>query len=62
VVEVDHPNAGKTILPGNPVKLGDSEDVMERPAPLLSEHTQEVLSALGYSPEKIEDLKQKKII
>ncbi len=53
VVEVDHPERGKYLTVGNPVKLSDSPSDVDR-APLLGEHTDEVLkSVVGLSDEEI---------
>ncbi|MGN5238592.1 CoA transferase [Rhodococcus sp. SJ-3] len=46
VVEVDDPINGKTIQAGNPFGI-DPPCVVTRPAPLLGEHTDEVLAELG---------------
>ena len=43
VVEVDHPERGKYLTVGNPVKLSDSP-VDVGPSPLLGEHTEEILT------------------
>jgi formyl-CoA transferase len=54
VVEVDHPERGKYLTVGNPIKLSDSPTEVER-SPLLGEHTDEVLrDVLGMSAEEIE--------
>ena len=50
VVEVDHPERGPYLTVGNPIKLSDSPTVVER-APLLGEHTAEVLRDLLDLPE-----------
>ena len=42
VVEVDHPERGKYLTVGNPIKLSDSAAQVRR-SPLLGEHTDEVL-------------------
>jgi formyl-CoA transferase len=42
IVEVDHPERGKYLTVGNPIKLSDSPSLVAR-APLLGEHTEEVL-------------------
>jgi formyl-CoA transferase len=56
VVEVDHPTRGRHLTVGNPIKLSDSPTVVTR-APLLGEHTDEVLSELGYSASDLELLR-----
>lgn len=53
VVEVDHPVRGKYLTVGNPIKLSDSP-VEVRRAPLLGEHTDEILAqVLKYDEAKI---------
>jgi len=53
VVEVDHPERGKYLTVGNPVKLSDSPSDVVR-SPLLGEHTDEVLrDVLGLSEDEI---------
>ncbi len=57
VVEVDHPERGKYISVGCPVKLSDSPAEVKR-SPLLGEHTEEILAqVLGYSAEEIAAIK-----
>ena len=54
IVEVDHPERGPYISVGCPVKLSASPTAVTR-APLLGEHTEEVLSrVLGYRTEEVE--------
>jgi len=48
VVEVDHPTRGKHLTVGNPIKLSDSPTEVTR-APLLGEHTEDILRELGYT-------------
>ena len=45
IVEVDHPERGKYLTVGCPVKLSDSPVEVTR-SPLLGEHTQEILSSV----------------
>lgn len=53
VVEVDHPQRGKYISVGCPIKLSDSAVQVER-APLLGEHSEEILrQMLGYSEAEV---------
>ncbi|HXV09800.1 MAG TPA: formyl-CoA transferase [Burkholderiales bacterium] len=56
-VELDHPQRGKWFNVGMPIKLSDSPAVIKR-SPTLGEHTAEILKdVLGYSDEKIAQLK-----
>jgi formyl-CoA transferase len=56
VVEVDHPSRGRHLTVGNPIKLSDSATEVTR-APLLGEHTEEVLKELGYGDKDVELLR-----
>ncbi|MEM5294803.1 formyl-CoA transferase [Burkholderia sp. JPY481] len=56
IVEVDHPQRGKYLTVGNPIKLSDSPTDVKR-SPLLGEHTDEVMAELGYSAEQITALR-----
>ncbi|GGX88333.1 formyl-CoA transferase [Massilia dura] len=61
IVEVDHPERGPYLTVGNPIKLSDSPTVVRR-SPLLGEHTEEVMSQLGYSGEQIAALRAGRVI
>ncbi|MBS7631809.1 CoA transferase, partial [Candidatus Bathyarchaeota archaeon] len=62
-VQVNHPIAGTYTTPNFPVKLSETPGIVEAPAPILGQHTEEVLtSLLGYSKEKIEKLEKSGII
>jgi formyl-CoA transferase len=61
VVEVDHPERGKYLTVGNPIKMSDSITEVTR-SPLLGEHTEEVLTQLGYSSAEIGSLRESKVI
>jgi formyl-CoA transferase len=56
LVEVDHPTRGKYLTVGNPIKMSDSPTEVKR-SPLLGEHTDEVLSQLGFAAEEIDALR-----
>jgi formyl-CoA transferase len=61
IVEVDHPQRGKYLTVGNPIKLSDSVTAVTR-SPLLGEHTHEVLTELGLSAAEIKSLQAGKVI
>jgi crotonobetainyl-CoA:carnitine CoA-transferase CaiB-like acyl-CoA transferase len=47
VVETQHPTLGRSRAVGFPVKMAGAASAAGRRAPLLGEHTEEVLSELG---------------
>ena len=58
VVEVDHPQRGKYLTVGNPIKLSDSPSDVRR-SPFLGEHTEEVLrTVVGLNDEEISAARQ----
>ena len=61
IVEVDHPKRGKFLTVGNPIKMSDSITEVKR-SPLLGEHTDEVLTELGYGAQEVAALRTKKVI
>ena len=61
VVDVPHPQRGSFKTVGCPIKLSDSPvDIVT--SPLLGEHNDEVLGALGYSPEQLGELRTAGVI
>jgi formyl-CoA transferase len=55
LVELDHPTRGRYVQVGMPIQLSDSPPEVKR-SPLLGEHTDEVLSWLGYADGDIRQL------
>jgi formyl-CoA transferase len=56
VVEVDHPERGKYLSVGNPIKMSDSPTEVKR-SPLLGEHTDEVLrQVLGFTDHQVAEI------
>ena len=57
IVEVEHPIAGIVKVPGIPIKFSETPGEINRCAPLLGEHTREVLKeVLGYDENRIKSL------
>jgi len=56
VVEVQHKKVGKTRALGTPVKFSATPTRVGRAAPLLGEHTREILAEFGLAREEIETL------
>lgn len=55
---IEHPVAGTTQLPGIPIKLSATPGAIRRPAPVLGEHTAEVLNEwLGLDEPQLEKLR-----
>ena len=60
--KVDHPVAGSFTYPGRPFMMNASPWSIRRPAPLLGQHTDEVLTELGMSDSDIESLRSEGVI
>jgi crotonobetainyl-CoA:carnitine CoA-transferase CaiB-like acyl-CoA transferase len=53
VVETEHPTLGRIRTLGTPIKLRATPLTPGRPAPLLGQHTDEVLEEAGYTTVEI---------
>jgi len=63
IVEVDHPVAGLTRIPGIPIKLSRTPGEIRKSAPVLGEDTEMLLgSYLGLTEEEVAELRDKKVI
>jgi len=61
IVEVAHKERGTYLTVGSPIKFSDFAPTITG-SPLLGEHTEEVLTGLGYSSEEIEELRNKNVL
>jgi len=63
LVEIDQPQMGRIKISGSPLHLSETPGEVYAPAPLLGEHTEEILGdLLGYSAEEIAELKEVGVI
>lgn len=53
IIDVEHPRAGRTRATGFPVRLTETPAGLRRPAPVLGQHTDEILTEMGYSPDDL---------
>lgn len=60
--QTEHPLIGPKRVGGVPINFEKTPGRIQRAAPLLGEHTEEVLKELGYDNEKIGDLKAARVI
>lgn len=62
VVEVDDGRGGKRPTLGNPIKLSDTPPQFRTPTPTLGEHTDAVLTELGYTKDDLAGLRARGVI
>jgi CoA:oxalate CoA-transferase len=63
LVSVDQPGIGPIRIAGSPIRLSETPGTVRTPAPLLGEHSAEVLrEVLGYPEERIDALKAEGVI
>ena len=60
--EVEHPVVGKIPLPFKLWNMSEGDASCRAPAPLLGQHTDEVLAEFGYSPVEVATLKKRRAI
>jgi crotonobetainyl-CoA:carnitine CoA-transferase CaiB-like acyl-CoA transferase len=60
--QIDHPKMGKSNLIGSPINLSGTPAQFFRPAPLLGEHTEEVLARLGYDGDAIKEFRASGVV
>jgi len=62
IVEIEHPGYGPVRMLGVPLKLSETPGGVERPAPKLGEHTDEILRLIGLADPDIERLREQGVI
>ncbi|MEK0338378.1 MAG: CoA transferase, partial [Nitrosopumilus sp.] len=62
-VELDHPELGKTISDGTPIKLSDTPAKYNRAAPVLGQDNDYIYSELlGMSEDEVAELREQGVI
>ncbi len=61
-VTQQHPLAGKVTMVNTPVRLSAAPGSVRTPAPLLGQHTDEVLRELGYTASEVSRLREQKAV
>ena len=63
MVEVEQPFIGKVRMYGSPLKMSETPTGVRGHAPLLGEHTEEILATvLGYSKEQAQQLYTQEVV
>lgn len=62
IVDEHHPAVGDLRVVGNPILTRGETFTVERHAPALSEHTDEILAELGFAPDRVDDLRSRGVI
>lgn len=63
IIALDHPIAGRQVMPNSPLKFSQTPIQLDTPAPLLGQHTDEVLGEiLGLGDDEIATLRENGVI
>ena len=62
IVEMPHPLSGKVRVVASPMKLAETPVRYRMPPPLLGEHTDEVLTELGFSVDEVRALRAEGVV
>ena len=62
VVETTHPTMGSMSTLGSPIKLSETPLTPGRPAPMLGQHTDEILIECGYKSDEIDRFRKDGVV
>ena len=62
LASVEHPTIGELRQTGIPWQMAGAASSIERPPPLLGEHSAEVLSELGYDTDELARLREEGVV
>ena len=62
IVEYDHAHAGRLKAVGHPVLINGEPRQAGLPPPVAGQHTDDVLSELGWSRDRIDDLRRERVV
>ena len=62
ILEMSHPMVPRLKTLGFPTKLSETPATLRKPPPLLGEHTNEILTELGYSTTEVENLQKQGVL
>ena len=60
--DIGHPAAGRLLYPGRPFIMSESPWTFRRPAPLLGQHTAEILEGIGYNAYHLAQFRQEGVV
>jgi len=61
-VTVEHPLAGTVKMAGPPLQMSETPLAVQGPPPALGQHSDDILAAIGYTPERIASLREAGVI
>jgi crotonobetainyl-CoA:carnitine CoA-transferase CaiB-like acyl-CoA transferase len=62
VVDIDHPKIGPMKTLGLPIKSSGDLTAIRKPAPMLGQHSEEIVRGLGYGDAEIQTLFSEQVI
>ena len=62
IAEVNDPKHGAVRIVKTPVEFSETPAAVEKPAPEVGEHNEDVLGELGYGRDQIQELRNQRVI